>query len=59
MPKRYANVVFEPDLDLVVKVAEWLSDRPKSEAFMVTARELLVFLVKLGMGEQSDGKVAP
>lgn len=55
MPKPYANVTFEPDQDLVMKVAGWLSDRPKGEAYMVTARGVLVYLVKLGLSEQHDG----
>lgn len=56
MPKPYANVTFEPDQELIVKVAEWLSDRPKGEAYMVTARGVLAYLVKLGLSAHIDGQ---
>lgn len=40
---------FEPDHDLVVKVAEYLSQVPRGQAYMVAAYGVLIHLYDLGI----------
>lgn len=40
---------FEPDHDLIVKVAEYLMDVPRGQAYMVTAYGVLIHLHDLGI----------
>ena len=48
---------FEPDHDLVVKVAEYLSTMPRGQADMVAAYGILIHLYDLGieLPEHTDG----